>query len=47
MVLELYTKTDLSLKNSTQKLNILLKVTNGFCLLHHNLHGIYETINVI
>ena len=45
-------KINLSLKNSTPKsikylLNILLKVTNSFCRLDQNLHGIYETINVL
>ena len=45
-------KINLLLKNSAPKsikyfLSILLKVTNNFCTLDHNLHGVYEFITYL
>ena len=45
-------KLNLSLKNSIPKsikyfLSVLLKVTNNFCILDHNLHGIYTCTKLI
>ena len=45
-------KINLSLKNSIPKsikyfLSVLLKVTNSFCILDHNLHGIYECTKLL
>ena len=41
-------KVNFSLKNSTPKsIKFLLKVTNSFCILDHNIHGIDETIHVL
>ena len=44
-------KINLLLKNSALKsikyfLSILLKVTNNFCTLDHNLHGVYQFIHI-
>ena len=56
MLLELYkryvqkkfvTKKLNSKKYKILPVNILLKVTNSFCRLDHNLHGIYETIHAL